>query len=283
MRCDMMKKQFFHLLPILLLLTLWSSGCAHKPAGHLNKTLQDVETEQSSKTAPDKTEGLSSTSNAADDIENEFFEKEFEKRRVQVADPLYIWNKGMFHFNDKLYFWLIKPLAKGYKAVAPEIFRESVRNFFNNLVTPIRLVNCLLQGKGQAAASEFTKFVINTTIGLLGLGNPASQYPQLYLPDDEDLGQTLAKYGIGNGFYIVWPILGPSTLRDSIGLFGDSILYPVNYVKPVEVELGIRGVDLVNQTSFHIGEYEALKEASVDPYVAIRNSYLQFRERKIKQ
>jgi phospholipid-binding lipoprotein MlaA len=279
----MMKKQFFRLLPTLLLFLLLSAGCAHKPVWHLNTTSHDVETEQSPETTPDKTEGFSPTSDAADNIENDFFEKEFEMRRVQVADPLYIWNKGMFHFNDKLYFWLIKPLAKGYKAVTPYIFRESVRNFFYNLVTPIRLVNCLLQGKGKAAASEFTKFVINTTIGLLGIGNPASQYPELYVPDDEDLGQTLAKYGIGNGFYIVWPIFGPSTLRDSIGLFGDSILYPVNYVKPVETELGIRGVDLVNQSSFHIGEYEALKEASVDPYVAIRNSYLQFREKKIKQ
>ena len=81
----------------------------------------------------------------------------------------------------------------------------------------------------------------------------------------------------------MWPVIGPSTLRDSIGLLGDSFLYPVNYVKPVEAELAIRGVDRLNQTSFHIGEYEALKEASVDPYVALRNSYLQYRKKKIKQ
>jgi phospholipid-binding lipoprotein MlaA len=279
----MMKKQFLHLLPTLLLFTLLSAGCTHKPLRSLNETHYDVTTGQPTTKSPDKTEGFASTSDSADNNENEFFEEEFEKRRVQVADPLYIWNKGMFHFNDKLYFWLLKPLAKGYKAITPDIFREGVRNFFHNLMTPIRFVNCLLQGKGNEAASEFTKFIINTTIGLLGLGNLAGQYPELVIPDEEDLGQTFAKYGIGNGFYIVWPILGPSTLRDSIGLVGDAYLNPVNYVKPVEAELGIRGVDIVNHTSFHIGEYEALKEASIDPYVAIRNSYLQYREKKIRQ
>ena len=278
-----MKKRFLHLLPILSLFMLLSAGCAHKPVGPLNKAAHDASPDRASATTPDKTEVVTSNSDAADKIENDFFEEEFEKRRVQVSDPLYIFNKGMYYFNDKLYFWLFKPLAKGYRAITPNFFREGVRNFFHNLSTPIRFVNCLLQGKGNAAASEFTKFVINSTVGLLGLENPADQNPKLVVPDDEDLGQTLAKYGIGNGFYIVWPIMGPSTLRDSVGLFGDSFLYPVNYVKPTEAELAIRGVDLINQTSFHIGEYEALKESSVDPYVAFRNAYLQFREKKIKQ
>jgi phospholipid-binding lipoprotein MlaA len=149
---------------------------------------------------------------------------------LKVADPLYIWNKGMYHINDKLYFWVLKPLAKGYKAITPDIFREGVSNFFYNLMMPIRFVNC-----------------------------------------------------IGNGFYLVWPILGPTTLRDFIGEIGDAYLNPLIYIDPIEAELAVRGFNYINKTSFHIGEYEALKEASVDPYVAMRNSYLQFRERKIKQ
>lgn len=281
----MLKKKILNLLPVLLIFTLLSAGCAHKPVKPLHETPHDVTINQSSTATldPDKTQGMASTPDAADKIENEFFDEEFETRRVTVADPLYIWNKGVYHFNDKLYFWVLKPLAKGYKAITPDVFRAGVRNFFYNLTTPIRFVNCILQGKGNAAAAEFTKFVINTTVGCLGLGNPAGQNPKLYLADDEDLGQTLGKYGIGNGFYIVWPILGPSTLRDSIGLVGDAYLNPVSYVSPLEAELGIKGYDLVNQSSFHIGEYEALKEASIDPYVALRNSYLQYREKKIKQ
>lgn len=282
MLSDIMKKQFLYLLPILLLLMLLSAGCAHKPMGSLNKTRHVSITDPATKETADKNGDLVSNSDMSGNKEDELFEEEFETRRVQVADPLYIWNKGMYHINDKLYFWLLKPLAKGYRAITPEFLREGVRNFFHNLTTPIRLVNCLLQGKGKEAGSELTKFFINTIIGGLGLGNPASRYPELVVPDEEDLGQTFAKYGIGNGFYIVWPILGPSTLRDSVGMLGDGFLYPVNYITPVEAELSIRGVDLINQTSFHIGEYEALKEASVDPYVAIRNSYLQFREKRIK-
>ena len=219
----------------------------------------------------------------ADNSDDNFFDEEFEEDKVQVADPLSLWNKAMFHFNDKLYFWALKPLARGYKAVAPDFFRAGVKNFFRNITTPIRLVNCILQGKGNAAAVEFSRFFVNTTAGVLGFGSPADKYPELIPRDEEDLGQTLAKYGLGNGIYLVWPVLGPSTLRDSIGLAGDWFLNPINYVEPTEASLAIWSFDKVNQTSFRIGDYESLKEAAIDPYTAIRNVYLQLRKKKIKE
>jgi len=283
MPSDMLKKQFFHLLPILLLFTLLSTGCAHKSLNSLNDTASDTALDQNGTAAVEKTGEMSQNPDIEDSFEKELFEEEFETKQLQVADPLYYWNKGMYHFNDKLYFWLLKPLARGYTAITPDIFRVGVRNFFYNLMMPMRLVNCILQGKANAAASEFSRFVINSTIGVLGLGDPASQYPLLNLSDDEDLGQTFAKYGIGNGFFLVWPILGPSTLRDFIGSLGDAYINPLVYIRPFEAQLAVRGFNLVNKTSFHIGEYEALKEASVDPYVAMRNSYLQYREKQIKQ
>jgi phospholipid-binding lipoprotein MlaA len=279
----MLKKHFVHLLPILFLFTLLSTGCAHKPLNSSNEPANVATPDQNRTKTADKTEEVSQNPDVEDNFEEGLFEEEFETKQLKVADPLYIWNKGMYHINDKLYFWVLKPLAKGYKAITPDIFREGVSNFFYNLMMPIRFVNCIFQGKGNAAANEFTRFVINSTIGVLGLGNPASQYPQLNRADDEDLGQTFAKYGIGNGFYLVWPILGPTTLRDFIGEIGDAYLNPLIYIDPIEAELAVRGFNYINKTSFHIGEYEALKEASVDPYVAMRNSYLQFRERKIKQ
>jgi phospholipid-binding lipoprotein MlaA len=279
----MLKKHFIHLLPILFLFTLLSTGCAHKPLNSSNEPANVAAPDQNRTKTADKTEEVSQNPDVEDNFEEGLFEEEFETKQLKVADPLYIWNKGMYHINDKLYFWVLKPLAKGYKAITPDIFREGVSNFFYNLMMPIRFVNCIFQGKGNAAANEFTRFVINSTIGVLGLGNPASQYPQLNRADDEDLGQTFAKYGIGNGFYLVWPILGPTTLRDFIGEIGDAYLNPLIYIDPIEAELAVRGFNYINKTSFHIGEYEALKEASVDPYVAMRNSYLQFRERKIKQ
>jgi phospholipid-binding lipoprotein MlaA len=279
----MLNKQFVYLLPILFLFTLLSTGCAHKPLNSLHETADGAALDQNKTETAGKAEEVSQKPGVEDNFEKELFEEEFETKQLKVADPLYIWNKGMYHFNDKLYFWVLKPLAKGYKAITPDIFRTGVKNFFYNVMMPIRFVNCILQGKGNAAASEFTRFVINTTIGVLGLVDIASQYPELNLPDDEDLGQTFAKYGIGNGFFIVWPILGPSTLRDLIGSVGDAYLNPLIYIEPFEAQMAVRGANLVNKTSFHIGEYEALKEASVDPYVAMRNSYLQFREKKIKQ
>ncbi len=279
----MLKRQFFHLLLILLLSTLLSTGCAHKPLNSQHETVNDTALDQNRTATVEKTEEMSQTPDVEDNFEQGLFEDEFETKQLQVADPLYYWNKGMYHFNDKLYFWLLKPLARGYTAITPDIFRVGVRNLFYNLMMPIRFVNCILQGKANAAASEFTRFVINTTVGVLGIVDPASQYPLLNLADDEDLGQTFAKYGIGNGFFLVWPILGPSTLRDTIAQLGDAYFNPLVYINPFEAQLAVRGFNLINRTSFHIGEYEALKEASVDPYVAMRNSYIQFREKKIKQ
>lgn len=279
----MLKKHFVHLLPIFFLFALLSTGCAHKPLNSSHEPANVATPDQNGTKTADKAEEISQNPDVEDNFEKGLFEEEFESKQLKVADPLYYWNKGMYHVNDKLYFWVLKPLAKGYKAITPDIFREGVSNFFYNLMMPIRFVNCILQGKGNAAANEFTRFVINSTIGVLGLGDPASQYPQLNLSDDEDLGQTFAKYGIGNGFYLVWPILGPSTLRDTIGQLGDAYLNPLVYIRPFEAQMAVRALNYTNKTSFHIGEYEALKEASVDPYVAMRNSYLQFRERKIKQ
>jgi len=216
-----------------------------------------------------------------DEFLNEF-ESEFEEKAVAVADPLSFWNRAMFHFNDKLYFWFLKPVAKGYRVVIPGVVRTGVRNFFSNIFTPIRLTSCILQGKVKAGGTELTRFVVNSTVGVLGFGDPARKYLNLDI-SDEDLGQTLGAYGIGNGFYLVWPVLGPSTLRDSVGMVGDRFLNPVTYVKPVEASLAIWSFDKINETSLHIGDYESIKEAAIEPYEAFRDAYIQYRKNKVKQ
>ena len=217
--------------------------------------------------------------------ENDFFdefEEEYEDKSVCVADPLAPWNRAMFHFNDKLYFWILKPAARGYKAVTPRLLRVGVKNFFQNITTPARLVSCILQAKWQAAGGEFVRFLFNSTVGVVGLGNPAKKYPQLN-PEEEDLGQTLGVYGIGNGFYLVWPFLGPSTLRDSVGMAGDMFLNPVTYIEPTEVSLGITGFKMLNETSFRIGDYEAFKDAAIEPYGAMLDAYVQHRKQKVEE
>ncbi|MDM8537336.1 VacJ family lipoprotein [Desulfobacterales bacterium HSG17] len=200
---------------------------------------------------------------------------------IQIADPLYYWNKAIFHFNDKLYFWVMKPVATGYKTITPNPVRSGIKNFFNNLGTPVRVVNCLLQGKAEAAGTELGRFMVNTTFGVLGFGDLSGYEPALKQPPDEDLGQTLGAYGIGNGFYIVLPFLGPSTLRDSIGTVADSFLSPGTYVEPMSASVGITAFDKINSLSFRLGDYETLKEAALEPYESLRNAYIQHRSQKI--
>ena len=220
-------------------------------------------------------------------LEDDWFDEEDgaepgEEPLYTVADPLEKLNRLTFYVNDKLYFWLLKPVAVGYRAVFPAPVRTGVNNFFNNLTAPVRLVNTILQGKGQAAEAELAKFLYNTTAGVLGFGNPAKEHATLN-PDSEDLGQTLATYGLGDGFFLMLPLLGPSTLRDSAGLLGDGFLTPTSYIQPMEASLALRGYNVINKTSFRIGDYEALKRAALDPYEATRNAYLQFRQVRIKQ
>lgn len=205
-----------------------------------------------------------------------------EQEGPNIADPLYYWNKGMYHFNDKFYLWLWEPLARGYRAIAPEVVRMSVRNFFNNLTTPIRLAGCLLQGRWTAAGTETGRLLVNTTLGVLGFGDPAATRYGMQLKD-EDLGQTFGYWGIGNGIYLVWPILGPSSLRDTVGLVGDSFLHPVSYLDPTALSVGIKAYDNLNRTTFRIGDYQSLKQSALDPYVAIRNAYVQHRWKKVAE
>lgn len=210
-------------------------------------------------------------------------EEEYAADGPSIADPIEPWNKAMHHFNDRLYFWVLKPVATGYKTVTPNLAREGVRNFFTNLATPVRFLGCLLQGKSERAGVELGRFMVNTTFGVLGFGNPASLEPTLQVPPEEDVGQAFGSWGIGNGFYIVWPILGPSTLRDSAASFGEGFLSPLNYVDPTSAAIGARAFDQVNATSFRLGDYEKIKSAALDPYVAIRNGYIQRRNRQLEE
>ena len=214
--------------------------------------------------------------------EPESSEAEKEEEKVTIADPLYPWNKAMYHFNDKLYFWVLKPASKGYSAVIPEDMRIAVSNFFDNVMTPIRFVSDILQLKIKRAGNELVRFAYNSTAGVCGLADAAKV--DLDVPRvDEDLGQTFGSYGIGHGFYIVWPFLGPSSLRDSVGKVGDSFLNPVNYISPIETSIGITAYDKVNTASLHIGDYEDLKKSAIDPYVSIRDAYLQYRKKKVEE
>lgn len=227
--------------------------------------------------------GFQSVVWAADNPDEELFVDEFEEQDVEVSDPLEPMNRFFFHFNDKLYFWALKPVSQAYGAVLPQDVRICIRNAFHNLLFPVRFINNLLQGKVRNAGIELSRFVINTTAGVAGFGDPAKEVFGLEIKE-EDLGQTFGYWGIGNGIYFCWPIIGPSTLRDSVGLFGDSYVNPLGLVLQNDLDdgLALYGGQQVNNTSLVIGDYEAFLQSSFDPYISLRDAYIQYRQSKVR-
>lgn len=194
-----------------------------------------------------------------------------------ISDPLEPFNRGVFWVNDKLYFYLFKPIARGYRLILPRQARVSVGNVFSNLATPIRAGNALLQLKFRDFGTEIYRFVINTTFGLGGLFDPAESVAGVK-PSIEDFGQTLGYYGAGHGFYLVLPIVGPSSLRDGTGSFVDSFADPFRYADLETLEyLGIKMFDATNRLSLDRDTYEGIVHDSIDPYLFIRAAYSQRR------
>ncbi len=199
-----------------------------------------------------------------------------------INDPLEPFNRAMFHFNDKLYFWLLKPFSQGYGFVVPKPARSAVSRMYDNVKAPIRILNNLLQGKFHNATVELARFVTNSTAGVAGMFEVASKIDDLP-PHKEDLGQTFGVWGMGHGFYLVLPFLGPSSGRDALGWVGDRIVHPLTWVEPWELSLGFTVHETVNYFSLHIGDYEVLKKAAVDPYLALRNGFVQYRKKAVEE
>jgi phospholipid-binding lipoprotein MlaA len=209
----------------------------------------------------------------------------FEVAPQQVPDPLRPLNRAFFHFNDKLYFWVLKPVAKVWGAFIPHGVRVCIRNVYHNVLFPVRFMNNVFQGKFEAAGTEIGRFTINTTLGIGGMFDFAHTQYGLD-PREEDFGQTLGHYGMQPVFYLNWPILGPSSLRDTIGSAVDTFLNPLTYilffgVDNTGVSVAVRSGLMVNNASLTLGEYEDFKKRAIDPYVALRDAYLSNRAREV--
>jgi len=253
------------------------------PAEKRDNRAQNDEISNRTKTlllAENRANGTPGSKEDEDDYKDEYEE---ETTPEVIADPLEGLNRLFFSFNDKLYFYFLKPVASGYRVVLPAPVRTSIGNFFENIIYPVRFVGCLLQAKIGGAFVETGRFLTNSTIGLAGLFDPATSLLKME-KYDEDFGQTLGVWGIGHGFYINLPIWGPSSLRDGIGIAGDIFLDPLSYLAPDFWDwAALWGVDVINTTSFRIGDYEDLKKAALDPYVAIRDAYVQLRAKEIAE
>lgn len=226
------------------------------------------------------------------------FESEFEASAPQVSDPLEGYNRTVTGFNDWLYLNLLDPVARGWAWAVPEPARVSVRNFFKNLTFPIRFVNNALQLKARNTGEETARFAINSTVGVLGLFDPAESWFGLQ-EHPEDFGQTLGHYGVGSGFHIVLPFFGPSNLRDTASLYPDWLLDPTNerfaYRNPsthhvlygrdydLAVPYAVKGLEIINRESLRLGQYESLRQDAMDLYPFLRDVYEQNRQKEIEE
>ncbi|HJS37516.1 MAG TPA: VacJ family lipoprotein [Burkholderiales bacterium] len=191
-------------------------------------------------------------------------------------DPLETMNRGILAFNDAADAVVLIPAARAYGAVLPEGLRGMVRNFFTNLDDLWIGANNLLQGKPADAASDWLRFVFNSTLGFFGLIDLASEVG--LEKHNEDLGQTLARWGVGEGPYLMLPLLGPSTTRDTAALPVDWRADPVLTARPIALRNSLTAIRFVARREELLGTTRTLEEAALDRYVFLRESYLQRRK-----
>ncbi len=276
-------KYVLFLLPLTLFIF---SGCTVKSAALPTKVEKKVEKKASAKKSITK-ESKDDLTTDTDEFEDEFRSDEADS----IIDPLSGYNRIMTSFNDKVFTYALEPISKGYAYVTPEPVRESISNFIHNIKFPIRFVNNLLQGKFQNTSDELERFIVNSTVGLGGLFDPAGTY--MHIPThNEDFGQTLGSYGVGAGFHVVLPFLGPSNVRDIVGLTADSYTSPLQYQSGLEKykipknygqAIGIYSYQIINKNSLHLGAYESLKKDAIDLYPFLRDLYEEKRQSDIKE
>jgi len=216
-------------------------------------------------------------------------------------DPWEPMNANVFEFNRQVDRFVLKPVAKGYDFVMPDLVQVGISNIFSNLRFAPRFLNNVFQGKVKGAGIEVGRFLINSTVGLGGFFDLA-KHVDLVTPD-EDMGQTLGFYGVKPGPYLVLPFLPPFTVRDFVGYVGDVFLNPINWlVVPIievdgvpsvishanrttssVIQISARVGEIVNERSRNLEKYQGVEEATLDLYTAVRNAHLQTRAKAIRE
>lgn len=226
-------------------------------------------------------EAIESAASAAEFHDPFATESTSSEPQIKVSDPLEPMNRVFYHFNDKLYTWILKPVAKGYRTVTPTPVREGIGRVFDNVKFPVRLVNNVLEARLSRAGIETARFVVNTTVGIGGFFDPATHWNLKAQPADFD--KTLAIYHLPTGIYLNWPVFGPSSVRGTVGLAGDTVLNPCWYIDNPWISGGVSALERVNSTSLHLQDYETFKTGTLDPYVALRSAYFENRASAIKK
>lgn len=279
--------KFFYVLVTVVLITL--QGCATKEAAvalnHQEVKAETTTSDTLQKNTPDEQK----VENYIEEFEDEFSEQETEI----IMDPLSGYNRVMTSANDTLMMYLFIPISEAYAYIIPQPLRLGLSNAVDNMQFPIRFANNLLQGKFQNSSDELERFIINSTVGVAGLMDVATDHMTTPIPaHDEDFGQTLGHYGLGSGFHIVLPFFGPSNVRDLIGLTVDGYTSPLVYVENlkkykipnnIDHSVAILMGSFINKTSLHLGEYKNLREDAIDLYPFFRDTYEQKRNSDIAE
>ena len=260
-----MKLKFFKISMLILSISIFMSACSSK-----NTVMPTVKKEV----------------NIEESMEDEF-EDEFKTADTEVFDPLEGYNRWMTKVNDKIYTYAFDPVSRAYAFVIPKPARLGLSNVFHNLKFPIHFANNLLQFKFDASMKELGRFMINSSLGILGIFDVARAGG--IEPQEEDFGQTLGYYGVGAGPHVVLPFLGPSNIRDSLGFSVDLLISPtatgsLKYQIPDNSEkaLALFSAYYLNENSLHPGKYENFKKDALDVYTFFRDSYEQKRAKDIE-
>lgn len=264
-------------LPILALMLLALGACSSPTKQQTSSaaTQGDGKAIVGSRTSPSE-----HTNSEFDDLD--------EYAVPSIADPLEPLNRATFWLNHGIYMAIARPISKGYEFLVPKPLRRGLTNVFENIRFPVRAVNQTLQGHIDQSGLETGKFLVNSTAGVGGLIKVSDKIPALASVPNADTGQTLAKWGVGHGIYLVLPIFGPNSTRDTVGLAGDLALNPITWIGFIfgggffwegsAWTTAISGTNTMSLLPERVDAYEAATGQSMDKYLAAKTSWIQYRE-----
>ncbi len=247
-----------------------------------NRALQDPGAEAASSAATGAAAGVGAAA-GSDAAAPDPAERHVEDADVQppVLDPWEGFNRRVHSFNNAADSYVLRPVAVGYKKITPEPVQAGVSRFFANLAMPVTVVNQALQGRPGDAARSLGRFAVNTTVGLVGVFDPASRFG-MPRGDGEDLGQTLATWGWRDSRYLVLPLLGPGTVRDALGFVGDQPLSPIAQVQSGSAAGGLQALEVVDMRTQML-PLDPIRREAFDDYQFVRDAWVQRRNHEIRQ
>ncbi len=266
-----------------LLLSLVLSGCASPPDSPQETTATNNSQAQSP-VAKDLSEGKTvsvQTSQGTIQVEptvvgitDESATPSQTPGNEAYYDPLEGFNRAMFGFNHYFYSYLFIPVTDGYRFIVPEVARDKIGNVFDNLREPLNLLNHSVSGQFDKAGVNLGRFVINSTIGILGLFDPASHWFNME-KSEKTVAESLRDYDIGSGAYVVLPILGPSDVRGTFSVVTEAFLHPTEFIMDSPERYYLRMVEGIDDFEAQSQRYEKLYKKPADPYLYFRNQYIQ--------